>query len=152
MKMRHKKETIGNGAWPDRRGRARVLVENAGGAERLALNAILAGAGYDVSVCPGPDTSRGLLCPLVEDGGCRLAQGADVVLNSLSLSRPESRDVVRCLRSQVPDTPVIVEVPTPRATRYADILEGCQVEPFPMTSGRVRQAVSQVTPKNAQWG
>lgn len=148
--MRSKKETIGNQEWPDRRGEARVLVENPDGAEQWALQSLLAAAGYDVAVCAGPNAARKVRCPLVEGDRCALAEGADVVLSSLPLSQQASRAVIRSLRAQVPDTPVIVEVSAPRAEFYAETLEGCSVERLPMTAERVRRAISQATNSDRQ--
>lgn len=141
--MRRNKETIGNQEWPDRQGEARVLVENSDGAQEWALQGILGAAGYDVAVCPGPSRARRVRCPLVEDGQCALAEGADVVLNSLSLSQQTSRDVIRSLRAQLPETPVVVEVTTSGAQLHADTLDGCLVERLPMTRERVPDAISE---------
>jgi DNA-binding NtrC family response regulator len=143
--MLRKRETIGDGQWPERRGEARVLVENPDGAEQWALHSILAAAGHDVAVCVGPNRARGVRCPLVEDGRCALAEGADVVLSSLSLSQLESREVIRALRERLPATPVIVAAPPARATLYADTLEGCSIERPPLTVERVRNAISDAT-------
>lgn len=140
--MWRRNETIGNQEWPERRGLARVLVEDPDGAEQWARTSILTQAGYDVAACRGPGATGPPRCPLVEQGTCAMAEGADVVLSSLPVTQRASREVIRSLRTRLPDTPVVVEAPHAQATLYADALEGCQVEATPLTQGRLRQVVA----------
>lgn len=123
------------GKWPTRSGRARVLVEDADGASQWAVRGILAQARYDVAVCDGPERLPKHRCPLVTDGRCSLAEGADVVLNSLPLTHEPNRDLLDALRARLPETPVIVEETRLRASRYQDAMGGCRLLPAP-TNGR----------------
>jgi hypothetical protein len=127
--------------WPVSTGRPRVLVEAADGAVRVAVKRILDAAGYEVAGCGGPEAFRGGACPLVEEGRCSLAEGADVILNSLGLGMAESCAVLAAVRERVPDTPVVVEVPQPQLAYHRDELAGCWVALCPMTSAGLRERV-----------
>ena len=70
-------------------GQPRVLIEHPDESAGLALASILRQAGYAVAVCPGPEQSEH--CPLTGPEGCAVAHGADVVVSSLGLERPEAR-------------------------------------------------------------
>lgn len=128
--------------WTEPRSRPRALVEDADGASQWATARILERAGFDVSCCDGPDSSR--TCPLVQAGECELATGADVIFNKLELDRVENRDVVTTLRGTCPATPLIVEVPQPQAERLADTLAGCELLFFPATPDEIRKVASAV--------
>jgi CheY-like chemotaxis protein len=101
-------------AWPERAGRARVLIEDSDGGTSAAARQILQKAGYDVAVCCGPEYLSDRRCPLVADGTCAAAAGADVILCSLRLGMPENAAVVRALRAQHPSTPIVISVTEPR--------------------------------------
>lgn len=111
--------------WPER---PRVLLENADGAAGLACASVLRRAGCAVAVCPGPIESRQPRerCPLVEIERCALVHGADVIVSSLGLDRPESREVVEALRARYPETPLVVEVSPGELKRHRDALRGCE--------------------------
>jgi hypothetical protein len=64
--------------------RPRVLVESSDAAEQWAMEEALRGAGYEVAVCDGPSV-YGAPWPLVRQGECALAAGADVIVNGLPL-------------------------------------------------------------------
>ena len=125
-----------------RSGRARVLVENADGAEQWACEGILGRAGYEVAVCGGPD-AHGAPCPLVERGECDLAAGADVIVNGFRLAEPRNQDVIRALRAHRPGTPLVVEAAVQEIERHADVLQGCTVASFPMTTAGLLEEVGE---------
>ncbi len=106
-------------------GQPRVLIEHPDESAGLALASILRQAGYAVAVCPGPDESEH--CPLTGPEGCAVAHGADVVVSSLGLERPEAVEVLQALRSRRPGTPLIVEVPSGDGVDWQDQLEGCDL-------------------------
>ena len=78
-----------------------------------------------MAVCPGPEQSEH--CPLTGPEGCAVAHGADVVVSSLGLDRPEAREVLQALRMRRPETPLIVEVPPGDKGEWQDLLEGCDL-------------------------
>jgi hypothetical protein len=85
----------------------KVLVE-ARAARWDAIDA-LDQAGYDVLLCPGPDArSRG--CPLLAEGRCPLADGADAIV--VALPDPSDREALLAAhRAAHPDVPVEVLEP-----------------------------------------
>lgn len=121
--------------------RPRVVVENPDFGVGYAVEKVLEGAGCEVAVCGGPDQLVDHQCPLVFDGACDLVAGADVVVHSLNLDRPEHAEVLRALRSKHPEVPLIVEVPGPSADRHAGLLDGCVVVPFPATRASLLDAL-----------
>lgn len=135
--------------WPGRMDwRARVLVENADAGVGYAMQNLLKDEAFDVQYCGGPDHLRGHRCPLVTEGRCALVEGADVVVHSLNPDRPDQAAVLRAIKKLHPDTPVVVEVPTPAREAHADLLEGCTIVPMPATRTAiidgVRRALSGV--------
>jgi DNA-binding response OmpR family regulator len=106
-------------------GQPRVLIEHPDESAGLTLASILRQAGFAVAVCPGPEQSEH--CPLTGPEGCAVAHGADVVVSSLGLERPEARNVLQALRMRRPETPLIVEVPPDDRVAWQDLLEGCDL-------------------------
>ncbi len=128
--------------WPGRMDwRARVLVENSDPATGYAMQKLLTDEAFDVQYCGGPDHLRRHRCPLVTQGKCSLVEGADVVVHSLNLDRADQAAVLRGIREVHPDTPVVVEVPTPVLEKHADLLEGFTIVPMPATSTSLVNAV-----------
>jgi hypothetical protein len=121
--------------------RARVLVENADSGVGFAMQELLKNAAFDVQYCGGPDRLRGHRCPLVTEGRCSLVEGADVVVHSLNLDRPDHAAVLQGIRDLHPDTPVVVEVPTPVMEKHADLLDGFTIVPMPATRAALTNAV-----------
>ena len=125
-------------------GQQRVLVEHPDESEGLALASILRQAGYAVAVCPGPERSEH--CPLTGPEGCAVAHGADVVVSSLGVGRPEAMEVLHALRMRRPGTPLIVEVPAGAMPEWQDQLEGCDLIESPVVPeelvARVRAALA----------
>jgi DNA-binding response OmpR family regulator len=117
----------------------RVLVEHQDETTGLALASGLREAGYAVAVCPGPEHSE--RCPLAEPEGCSVAHGADVIVSSLGLERPEARGVLAALRMRCGDTPVIVEVTAAQQAEYEALLEGCDLVPSPVSPEQLVTAV-----------
>ena len=139
MRLRRTAHTPTLASWPERTGRARVLVEDTDPASAWAAQHLLERQGYDVAVCGGPEALGG--CPLVEEGCCPLAQDADVVFTSLRLSRPGNRQVVEAVAARWPDRPLIVEATRPDADTHADLLDGCRLLVAPVTSKAVEREV-----------
>jgi DNA-binding response OmpR family regulator len=130
-------------------GQPRVLIEHPDESAGLALASILRQAGYAVAVCPGPEHSEH--CPLTGPEGCAVAHGADVVVSSLGLERPEAREVLQALRMRRPGTPLIVEVPPGDKAEWRDLLEGCDLIASPVVPeqlvARVRAALATSHPE-----
>ena len=136
--------------WAPRSGRARVLIENSDGASQWAVGQVLAGAGFDVAMCDGPERLPKGRCSLVAHGSCALAENADVILNSLSPLREQNRAVLAALRASVPTTPVIVEITRAEARRHQAQLEGCRQLVAPSTSAGILGAVESAVRERGQ--
>jgi DNA-binding response OmpR family regulator len=121
--------------WPG----PRVLLENPDERAGLASTSALRWAGFAVAVCPGPKGDG--WCPLPRDDGCALVRGADVIVSSLGLARPEGREVLAALRARSPETPVLVEVGDEEAGEHADSLSGCTLLPSPVEPEQLVAAV-----------
>lgn len=111
-------------------GEPRVLIEHPDESAGLALASILRQAGYAVAVCPGPEQSEH--CPLTGPEGCAVAHGADVVVSSLGLDRPEAIEVLNALRLRCTGTPLIVVTPPGDRPGRQDIPEGCDLISSPV--------------------
>jgi len=133
----------GQPRWGERGERPRVVVENPDFGIGFAVERVLENAGYDVTLCGGPDSLARHECPLVFTGTCDLVSGADVVVHSLNPDRSEHAEVLRALRATHPETPVVVEVPGPSAARHEGLLDGCVVVPFPASRESLIDAVAE---------
>jgi DNA-binding response OmpR family regulator len=120
-------------------GQPRVLIEHPDDSAGLALASILRHAGYAVAVCPGPAESE--RCPLTGPEGCAIAHGADVVVSSLGLDRAEAREVLQALRSRLPETQLVVEVPPGEDVAWRDLLEGCEILASPVAPEQLLASV-----------
>lgn len=128
--------------WPERTDwRARVLIENADSGEAWVMQKLLTDAAYDVQTCGGPDCLKRHRCPLVTEEKCSLVEGADVVVHGLNLERPDQAAVLQAIRDRHPDTPVVVEVPTPIREKHANLLDGFTIVPMPATRETLIDAV-----------
>jgi DNA-binding response OmpR family regulator len=129
--------------WPWQ-GQPRVLIEHPDEPAALNLASALRHAGFAVAVCPGPDHAE--RCPLAGPEGCATAHGADVIVSSLGLQRPEAREALEALRARRPGTPLVVEVAPGQETEWQELLEGCDVLVSPVAPeqfvARVRGALS----------
>jgi hypothetical protein len=131
------------GVWRVRGARTRVLVEIPDGAELAAHAAVLRDAGYDVAACAGPSTegretgSERTVCPLVAGQRCRLVDGADVVVSSMSLV--DARDILGVHASS--GRALVVEGAPHALERDRDTLGGATLVAEPVTSGRLLAAV-----------
>jgi len=130
-------------------GQRRVLIEHPDESAGLAFASILRQAGFAVAVCPGPEQSE--RCPLTGPEGCAVVQGADVVVSSLGLERPEAREVLQTVRMRRPATPLIVEVPEGDQPGWQNLLEGCDLIVSPVVPERlvacVRAALAKGRPE-----
>lgn len=129
-------------------GQPRVLIEHTDESAGLALAATLREAGFAVAVCPGPEQSE--RCPLTGPEGCAVAHGADAIVSSLGLERPETREVLRALRARCPETPLVVEVAPAQEAEWWDFLEGCELVVSPVAPEElvavVRRALAKSSP------
>jgi GNAT superfamily N-acetyltransferase len=75
-------------------GRRRVLVEG-GSFYDDPVAARRRAAGDDVRRCLGPRRDTWPTCPLLTEQGCRLAEGADVIISSLRPDDPQSSEILR---------------------------------------------------------
>lgn len=97
-------------SWPgDRLGdgpheRTRLLVES--DRSRWSGAAAATRAGFDVLSCQGP-TSQKHGCPLLTDGQCPLADGADVLLHLLDPSVPANLKLLEAHRIAQPRRPIV---------------------------------------------
>lgn len=121
-------------------GRPHVLVEATEWANREVLVKHLHEAGYAVVGCAGPEGTDGR-CALVATGECESARSADVIVQSLRHTDPRNREVLETLRRHYPETPIVVEVPTPRVEQFAEDFDGCHVVPYPATLSQLTHAV-----------
>ncbi|HKI91774.1 MAG TPA: hypothetical protein VJ986_05705 [Gaiellaceae bacterium] len=132
-------------------GQPRVLIEHPDESAGLVFASVLRRAGYAVAVCPGPEHEEH--CPLTGPEGCAVAHGADVVVSSLGVERPEAREVLQALRARRPGTPLIVEVPAGGEDEWRDLLEGCDLIAAPVAPeqlvARVRDALAGSRPEAA---
>ena len=142
--MRSRQKQLGPQPWPWL-GSPRVLIEDPEEAESLESVEALRRAGYAVAVCPGPiEASPGVCyrCPLVAQEECALVDGADVVVSSLGLDRPEDREVLETLKLRRPSKRLIVKASRYELERWPDLVEGCTVLVSPATPDELVAAVS----------
>ncbi len=125
----------------------RVLIENADEATGLAQALALRQTGYAVAVCPGPQQSE--RCPLAGTEGCAVAGGADAIVSSLGLDRPESREVLEALRTRYPATPLIVEVAPGQEGEWPELLDGCDLLVAPVAADQIVAAVRNALAESA---
>lgn len=142
---RRKPPCIEPGVWRVRGARARVLVEVPDGAELAAHAVVLRDAGYDVAVCTGPSIeepelgSERRMCPLVAGERCRLVDGADVVVSSMSLVG--ARDILGVHASS--GRTLVVEGASHALERDRELLGDATLVPEPVTAEGLLSAVEQ---------
>ena len=136
--LRRRQRCIEPGEWPERSGRPRVLLEHPDGMALWTEAEELRKAGYDVAVCKGPSEEAGA-CPLLVEGRCTLADGADAVVTTPSLQ--DGRRIIAALAER--PAALVVEGP-----RNALSLGGYRVDratvPYPLTIGALVAAVGEV--------
>lgn len=142
------KKKMEPGTWHGQGG-PKVLLEHPGGDELIGAVFALRDAGYDVAVCGGP-VQPGLKperCPLLDPEGCPLVEGADVVVTSFDLNRPETRDIVFELRSLRPRKPLVIETSPENAELYPELLTGADLITSPTEPSEVLAAVEKALSK-----
>jgi len=82
--------------------RPRVLVESRSWFDD-AETARWRAAGHQVRRCLGPRRDLGWACPLVDGDGCRLAEGADVVVAHLRPDTPETAAILAAHQAHWPE-------------------------------------------------
>lgn len=127
--------------WDASDPRPRVLIEHEDPAWQWAAETALGSAGYATACCAGPELFAAGRCPLATSGTCLLATGADVVVHALS-PHPASLEALRALRQQLPETPVVVSMAPPQATKHHDELAGCYVTSEPATAATLQACVA----------
>lgn len=110
----------------------RVLIEDPDPTWHRMIGDALPSHGYEVIFCAGPE-ARPDGCSLVTERACPLVESADVVINSLTLDRPENRAVLTALRTSHPHTPRIALMSHRDCREHPNCLHGCTVEYFPTT-------------------
>ena len=121
--------------------RPRVLIEATEWVNREVLIKYLHEAGYEVAGCAGPEGEDEMCC-LVATGDCGAAASADVIVQSMRHTDPRNREVLRSIRRTYPDTPLVIEVPTPRVEAFPEDFESCHVVPYPATLAQLSAAVA----------
>ena len=124
--------------------RTKVVVEASEWANREVLVKHLHEAGYEVVGCEGPEGSNAR-CALVATGECETVRQADVVVQSFQQADPRNAEVLAHLREHYPDTPIVVEVPTPRVDQQPELYTGCETVPYPATLAQLAAAVKRAT-------
>lgn len=93
-------------SWPPADGRAKVLVEVAGGrwvGERQAND-----AGLATAMCSGPDRRHRTGCPVLEGERCPLADGADVIVVLLDPEAEQTAALIAEHARLQPGKPILV--------------------------------------------
>jgi len=119
----------------------RVLVEESDGAIRESVVNLLEDAGFEAVGCGGPGENHGARCPLSGTTGCSAAADADVIFFSFRLADPENQQILRMLKRQHPNTPIVVEVPKPKVMTYQELLVGTHPVYTPLTRRTITRAV-----------
>lgn len=138
MSKRKREHLIETGAWEEREGRKRALVENPDRAELWAYAQVLRDAGYDVATCTGEHPGGGDRCPLIETGRCELVEGADVIVSTCSMQRSGELLAILSLQDA---TPIVFEAPAPELDRIANLADNVTYVPTPVTAEGLREAV-----------
>jgi hypothetical protein len=135
-----KPSSIDPGDWPEPSGRPRILVESPDRADLWAHAETLREAGFDVAVCAGPvdptasNEKSATTCPLLSDGRCSLAEGADVLVTSADLL--DAEELVRAHARS--GSVVVVESTQAAAPRFGD----ARAVTMPVTERRLLEAVA----------
>jgi hypothetical protein len=128
--------------WPTRRLRPRVLVECPDSVAQSAIERALDSAGYDAVCCDGPP--EGSPCALVTEGRCTAVEGADVVVNSLGVHHPTTRDLVRRTKEVYPNVPVLLEATPHDAANHPAWLEGTRALSAPLRLSTLHAGIAEV--------
>jgi hypothetical protein len=156
--------------WPGQRGKARVLIENPDGADLWAHAEILRKAGYEVATCVGPTAEpervpwlrriaqywadpepkehlARTLCPLISEGHCPLAEGADVVVSTARLT--DGREILATLSGM--GTPaLVVEGTGSDLERDRDVLGNAVEIRMPISPHQLVEAVERARSQAAE--
>ena len=129
-------------SWGPTRGKTRVLVEARDGADGWACEQILERRGYEVAICPGPESGR-IPCPVLEGNDCPAARGADLIVSLLNLSHAPSRTVVRALGAMRPAKPIVIEVSDEDRIRNTDLVARTTALDAPVLGTQLSRAVDE---------
>jgi hypothetical protein len=75
-----------------------------------------------------------------------------VIVASLGLGTPQSREVFEALRTRCAGTPLIVEVTPEEKEEWSDLLQGCELVVSPVTSDELVTAVRGLLATRGQGG
>ena len=95
-----------------------------------------------ITFCPGPAGRPDCGCPMVTGEGCAMVDDADVLVTHLDLASAANRAALAAVRQAKPGMPVIALAWKADVERYPELLEGCDVVPFPWTMPKLRAAVA----------
>jgi DNA-binding response OmpR family regulator len=124
-----------------------VLVEHADEEVGLELAMTLREAGFAVAICPGPEQPQH--CPLTGPEGCASAHGADAIVSSLGLERPEAREVLLALRTRYPQTPLVIGVSPDQQAEWRNLVKGCELVVEPVAPSELVAVVQRALAMNA---
>lgn len=125
------------------RPRTRVLLECAEHGDPDVVAGVLRRAGYEVTVCHGPDARHD--CDLLQTGGCHDIDAADVVVNLLSTRVGD--EIAATVAAVEPRHGLVVEVGLPTTGRPAAPAwpEGVEVIRTPITGDTLLAAIERAT-------
>lgn len=131
-------------AWPAERTGTRVLLEVSDPGVREGLERGLSAKGYQVLTCGGPDLDPdvGVTCPVLRQERCPAVSDADVVVSTLSLTRPVTRMIQRRIAREG-RPPLILGAPQDVVASHGDGMTPHQV--FPVGPDAVARLVDSVT-------
>ena len=129
--------------WDGPVGAPKVLIEEYDSALREAMAAALESAGYQTAACPGPGRHGEGSCPVVEGGGCRAVDAADVVIHVLASHDHGINEVRKAIQHHDPDLSIAVMAPAAAAARPPDLGDGPHGGTGPLSSQGVVNAVDE---------
>lgn len=130
--------------WSNERTGTRVLLEVPDPLVRDSLERDLAARGYQVLACGGPslEPDEGVTCPVLRQERCPAVSGADVVVSTMSLTRPITRLIQRRV-ARYGHPPLILAAPEHVVDTHGDGMTPYQV--FPVAPEAVARMVEAVT-------
>lgn len=119
----------------------RVLIEGDDEIQAWRFQRLAELNGWNALVCPGPGgCTQG--CPLLAEGACGAADGADVVVYALDLNDIPNRSVLWGHRPFKSIRPVIVASDARTAATFENVLDGLDVFRGPVRGTELVQSLS----------
>lgn len=124
----------------------RVLLESDDERDAWRFARLLERNGCTTAVCAGP---AGCIdgCPLLTEGSCSVADGADVIVYTLGLSSTKNRSVLWGHRPYRSARPVIVTTDAETAAEHENVLDGLVVFRGPVRGSELVQSVARAQAK-----